>query len=82
MRVRSVIAWLCGTIAVSMIPMVPGVPIYTTLLALAEIQRKGMSSELLSTALTNGLRSTFIIAALAVGLAMPGLFVYRRRPVV
>ena len=37
---------------------------------------------LLSTALSEGLNVTFIVAALAVGLAVPGLFVYRRRPVV
>lgn len=66
----------------AVIPMVPGVPMYTTLLALAEIQRNGLTNELLATALTSGLRTSFIVAALAVGLAVPGLFVYRRRPVV
>jgi hypothetical protein len=30
----------------------------------------------------SGLRAFFIIAALAVGLAMPGLLFYRRKPVV
>jgi uncharacterized membrane protein YjjB (DUF3815 family) len=38
--------------------------------------------ELLATALTSVLDASFIVAALAVGLAAPGLFVYRRRPVV
>jgi uncharacterized membrane protein YjjB (DUF3815 family) len=66
----------------AMIPMIPGVPFFTALLAVAEIQRHGMTPELLSTAVTSGLRATFIVAALAVGLAVPGLLFYRRKPVV
>lgn len=66
----------------AVIPMVPGVPMYTALLALSEIQRSGVTYELLATALTASLDASFIVAALAVGLAVPGLFVYRRRPVV
>jgi len=66
----------------AVIPMVPGVPIYTSLLALSQIQRRGLTDELLSTAVTSGLNATLIVAALAVGLAVPGLFVFRRRPIV
>lgn len=66
----------------SVIPMVPGVPMYTTLLALSQIQREGITNERLATALTSGLNASFIVAALAVGLAVPGLFVFRKRPVV
>jgi uncharacterized membrane protein YjjB (DUF3815 family) len=55
---------------------------FTALLALVEIERKGYSEALLRTAMDNGLRAFFIIAALAVGLALPGLLFYRRRPVV
>jgi len=66
----------------SVIPMIPGVPIYTALVALIQIQRRGLTDELLSKAVTAGLDASFIVAALAVGLAVPGLFVYRRRPVV
>jgi len=66
----------------AVIPMIPGVPMYKTLLALSQMQRNGVTNELLSTALSEGLTVTFIVAALAVGLAAPGLFVYRRRPVV
>jgi len=66
----------------AMIPMIPGVPFFTALLAVVEIQRHGMTPELLSTAVTAGLRATFIVAALAVGLAVPGLLFYRRKPVV
>lgn len=66
----------------AVIPMVPGVPIFTALLALSQIQRQGLTQELLSTAITSGLNATVIVAALAVGLAVPGLFVFRRKPVV
>jgi uncharacterized membrane protein YjjB (DUF3815 family) len=66
----------------AVIPMVPGVPIFTALMALSQIQRQGFTYELLSTAVTSGLNASYIVAALAVGLAVPGLFVFRRRPVV
>jgi uncharacterized membrane protein YjjB (DUF3815 family) len=66
----------------AMIPMIPGVPFFTALLAVVEIQRRGLTSELLNTAVTSGLRAAFIVAALAVGLAIPGLLFYRRKPVV
>ena len=65
----------------AMIPMIPGVAFFTALSAVVEIQ-KGFTPELLATAITSGLRASFIVAALAVGLAVPGLFFYRRRPVV
>lgn len=65
----------------AIIPMIPGVPLFTTLLAISQMERNGPTPELISTALKSGLDATFILAALAVGLAAPGLFVYRR-PVV
>ena len=66
----------------AMIPMIPGVPLFTTLIALAQIQRTGLTDELLAAVFKNGLQAMFIVAALAVGLAVPGLLFYRRRPVV
>lgn len=66
----------------SMIPMVPGVPFFTALIALVQINRTGVTDELLHTAINSGLRAFFIIGALAIGLALPGLLFYRRRPVV
>ena len=66
----------------AVIPMVPGVPMYKALLALSQMQRSGVTHELLSVAVSEVLDVSFIVAALAVGLAVPGLFVYRRRPVV
>jgi uncharacterized membrane protein YjjB (DUF3815 family) len=66
----------------AMIPMIPGVPFFTALIAVVEIQRHGLTTELLNTAISSGLRAAFIVAALAVGLAIPGLLFYRRKPVV
>ncbi|HET6437175.1 MAG TPA: threonine/serine exporter family protein [Anaeromyxobacter sp.] len=66
----------------AVIPMVPGVPLFTALLSISQMERGGPTPELVASALRSGLDATFIVAALAVGLAVPGLFVYRRRPVV
>jgi uncharacterized membrane protein YjjB (DUF3815 family) len=66
----------------AVIPMIPGVSLFTTLIALQQIQQKGFSTDLMATAVNSGLRAFFITAALAVGLAMPGLLFYRRKPVV
>jgi uncharacterized membrane protein YjjB (DUF3815 family) len=66
----------------SMIPMIPGVPFFTALLALIEIQHRGYSPELLATAVGSGIKTLFIVTSLAVGLALPGLLLYRRTPVV
>lgn len=66
----------------AMIPMIPGVSFLTTIIALHQLGARSFSEELFSVALTNGLRTFFIIGAIAIGLAMPGLLLYRRRPVV
>ena len=66
----------------AMIPMVPGVPLFSALLAVVEINRTGVTAELLQIAISSGLKAFFIVGALAIGLATPGLLFYRRRPVV
>ena len=66
----------------AMIPMIPGVPIFKALIAVATMQEKGATDELMATALQSGLTAAFVVAALAIGLAVPGLLFFRRRPVV
>lgn len=66
----------------AMIPMVPGVPLFTALIALVQIHQKGYSSELFATVMGSGIKAALIISALALGLALPGLLFYRRKPVV
>ncbi|PTX91707.1 threonine/serine exporter family protein [Opitutus sp. ER46] len=66
----------------AVIPMIPGVPLFTALITLQQIYQKGATPELVAQTLNSGLRAFVIVAALAVGLAMPGLVYFRRRPVV
>lgn len=66
----------------AVIPMIPGVPLFTALIAVQQIYQKGASQPLLAQAIESGLRAFILIAALAVGLAMPGLTYFRKRPVV
>ncbi|UTV27446.1 threonine/serine exporter family protein [Photobacterium atrarenae] len=66
----------------AMIPMVPGVFAFKAMIALVEINHRGFSPELWTLLLENVIKAVFIVAALAIGLAMPGLLFYRRRPVV
>ncbi len=66
----------------ALIPMVPGVFAYRAMIAMVEINHLGFTPELLVTLLENFLKAMFIIAGLAVGLAVPGLLFYRRKPVV
>jgi uncharacterized membrane protein YjjB (DUF3815 family) len=66
----------------AMIPMIPGKPAFTAMLALLEINHQGITNTLLSALVENSLKTIFITGALATGLAMPGLLLYRRRAVV
>ncbi|WP_043991659.1 threonine/serine exporter family protein [Vibrio sp. AND4] len=66
----------------ALIPMVPGVFAYKAMIAVVEINHLGYSPELIATCMENFLKAMFIIAGLAVGLAVPGLLFYRRRPIV
>nr|WP_059123284.1 threonine/serine exporter family protein [Vibrio sp. MEBiC08052] len=66
----------------ALIPMVPGVFTYRAMIAMVEINHLGFTPELFSVLMENFLKAMFIIAGLAVGLAVPGLLFYRRKPVV
>lgn len=66
----------------AMIPMIPGVPLFTAVVAVYTIQAKGYTPELMATAVSAGLKGAVLTAALAVGLAVPGLLLYRTRPIV
>jgi uncharacterized membrane protein YjjB (DUF3815 family) len=66
----------------AMIPMVPGVYAFNAMIAMVEINQAGYTHELFASLIENFLTAMFIIAGLSVGLAMPGLLIYRRRPIV
>jgi len=66
----------------ALIPMVPGVFAFKAMIAMVEINHLGYQPALIATLMENFLKAMFIIAGLAVGLAVPGLLFYRRRPIV
>ncbi|HEY9155431.1 MAG TPA: threonine/serine exporter family protein [Opitutaceae bacterium] len=66
----------------AMIPMVPGVAAYTAFIALIRMNQEGVTEKLIQTAAQSTLRVFFIVSALAIGLALPGLTWFRRRVIV
>ena len=65
------------------IPMLPGVFAFETVTALIKLTAQSqVSHELTDAVITNGLKTVFIVAALAGGLAMPQLLFFRTRPVI
>lgn len=66
----------------AVIPMIPGVFAFKAMIALVEINHLGYTQELAGAIAENFIKAMFIIVGLALGLAMPGLLFYRRRPVV
>jgi uncharacterized membrane protein YjjB (DUF3815 family) len=66
----------------AMIPMVPGVFAFKAMIAMVEMNQLGYSPELMATLFDNFLKAMFIISGLSIGLAMPGLLFYRRKPIV
>ncbi|RYV00599.1 hypothetical protein SOPP22_17480 [Shewanella sp. OPT22] len=65
------------------IPMLPGVFAFNTVTALIQLTAQSqVSHELTDAVITNGLKTVFIVAALAGGLAMPQLLFFRTRPII
>ncbi|MCL1043878.1 threonine/serine exporter family protein [Shewanella sp. 1_MG-2023] len=67
----------------AIIPMVPGTYAYNTLISIVQLSvQEQISSDLTSLVIFNGLKTVFILGAIAVGLAMPSLVYYRTRPII
>jgi uncharacterized membrane protein YjjB (DUF3815 family) len=67
----------------AVIPMIPGTYAFNTMIALVQMTSQAqISAELTAAVITNGLKTVFILGALAVGLAMPSLLYYRTRPII
>ena len=63
----------------AVIPMVPGVFAYRTMMGLLEISRSSaVSNEILLQTASNGLNTVFILLALAVGVSLPSLLFKNR----
>ncbi|AMG99317.2 hypothetical protein AL485_09100 [Serratia liquefaciens] len=64
----------------AVIPMFPGISAYTAMISVVEISHLGYSEALMATMMTNFLKACFIVGALSIGLSLPGLWLYRKRP--
>ena len=64
----------------AVIPMFPGISAYTAMISAVKISHFGYSEEMMITMLSNFLKASSIVGALSIGLSIPGLWLYRKRP--
>ncbi|WP_039057556.1 threonine/serine exporter [Enterobacter sp. Bisph1] len=64
----------------AVIPMFPGISAYTAMISAVKISHFGYSEDLMILLLTNFLKASSIVGALSIGLSIPGLWIYRKRP--
>jgi len=64
----------------AVIPMFPGISAYSAMVAAVEISHFGYNDRLMSILVTQFLKSGSIVGALSIGLSLPGLWLYRKRP--
>ncbi|WP_436877041.1 threonine/serine exporter [Siccibacter turicensis] len=64
----------------AVIPMFPGISAYSAMIAAVKLAHVGYSEALMATLVINFLKAAFIVAALSIGLSLPGLWLYRKRP--
>ena len=64
----------------AVIPMFPGISAYTAMISAVKISHFGYSEDLMIMLLSNFLKASSIVGALSIGLSIPGLWLYRKRP--
>ncbi|KNC06447.1 hypothetical protein AC791_17825 [Klebsiella sp. RIT-PI-d] len=64
----------------AVIPMFPGIAAYTAMVSAVKISHFGYSETLMIMLLTHFLKASSIVGALSIGLSLPGLWLYRKRP--
>lgn len=64
----------------AVIPMFPGISAYTAMISVVELSHQGYSEALMQQLITQFLKASFIVGALSIGLSLPRLWVYHRRP--
>ncbi|AWT49719.1 hypothetical protein DLE54_09510 [Psychrobacter sp. YP14] len=69
-------------ISPSVICMMPGIPAYKAMVSMVQIGYFGFSDALFSQMMSYFFEALFITSALVLGLSIPGLLFYRRRPIV
>lgn len=63
----------------SIIPMIPGKYAYEMMMSLVAMNSAGVSNELLSSFIENGLHAVSILFAIAFGLTLPSLYYTKRK---
>lgn len=69
-----------ATFLAAVIPMFPGISAYTAMISAVKISHFGYSEEMMIMLLSNFLKASSIVGALSIGLSIPGLWLYRKRP--
>lgn len=64
----------------AVIPMFPGIYAYIAMISVVKLTQIGYSEEIFEALVTNFLKASFIVGALSIGLSLPGLWLYRKRP--
>ncbi len=64
----------------AVIPMFPGVSVYTSIISLVQLYHLGYSPERMEVLVTHFLRASFLVGALSLGLTLPSVWLYRRKP--
>lgn len=64
----------------AVIPMFPGISAYTAMISVVQLSHQGYSEALMQLLITNFLKASFIVGALSIGLSLPGIWIYRKRP--
>lgn len=64
----------------AVIPMFPGISAYTAMISVVELSHQGYSEALMQVLITHFLKASFIVGALSIGLSLPGIWLYRKRP--
>lgn len=64
----------------AVIPMFPGISAYTAMVSAVKLSHFGYDEAYLIALVTHFLKASSIVGALSVGLSLPGLWLYRKRP--
>ncbi|EOC1344096.1 threonine/serine exporter [Cronobacter dublinensis] len=64
----------------AVIPMFPGISAYSAMISAVKISHFGYSDPLMVSLVTNFLKAASTVGALSIGLSLPGLWLYRKRP--
>lgn len=65
----------------AIIPMFPGAYSFNAMIAIVEISQQGYSHELIDQAVLNGIKTLFVLGSLCLGIALPSVLVFRKKPI-